>query len=413
MAGKRIQIASWCLFDFANSSFTTVIVTAIFAVYFSDVIAADSNLGAGPTLWNLCLLVSNLVIILTAPVVGALCDGAGKRKPALLISFLVCIVATASLFWAGPGTVVLAMLLFSTANIAFATGENLIASFLPLLVPSERIGWLSSMGWAIGYAGGLAALGLCMLVMNHTDLGVPGTNLAVALFFLIGGIPTFLFITETKPRENEQATTPPLEAARKRLMDTWRLRHRHATLFRFLLAHVVFTIGIYGVIGFGGIYGRELFGMSQRTIIAVFMCSQVTAASGSLLSGFLCTRLGSRSACKISLIVWIIAGSGAGLATTEGHYWFIALIAGFAMGLSLPSARAIVGELSPPEKSAEFFGFWGLTGRLAAICAPLGNLVFSGLAGGLRGGLWFFTSTFVVGLALLVRAFREVPSARQ
>ncbi len=410
---NRLQLTSWCLFDFANSSFTTVIITAIFAVYFSDVIAGSSSNLSGTTLWNLCLLVSNVAIILTAPIIGALADSQGRRKSYLFISYLICIVGTAALFWVGPGDVLVAMVVVSIANMAFATGENLIASFLPLLVRAERIGWLSSVGWATGYAGGLAALLICAAVMDKTNLGVPGTNLVVAAFFFIGGLPAFLFIKEIPIRKAASGAASTLTTVLARLRHTLRHPGEHADLARFLVAHTIFSMGVYGVIGFGGIYGRELFGMSQSTIIQVFMASQFSAAAGSLLSSYLCGRIGAMRSCAASLVIWIIVGCSATVANSEGQYWVIAMVAGFAMGLSLPSARAVVGELAPTDRTAEFFGYWGLTARLAAIGAPTGNLICSELTGTLRGGLWFFTAMFAIGLLILVQPLRAAPATRQ
>ena len=163
---RRFQILSWCLFDFANSSFTTVIVTVVFSVYFVEVIAEDDG---GPQLWNIALIISNLAIVLSAPIVGAMADSTRKKMP-LGISYVICVVCTAGLFFTGAGAWLPAIILFIVANIAYATGENLVAGFLPDLAEKEEMGRISAFGWALGYGGGLIALAICLpLAMTKRD----------------------------------------------------------------------------------------------------------------------------------------------------------------------------------------------------------------------------------------------------
>lgn len=395
---KRLQIGSWCLFDFANSSFTTVIITAVYSVYFKSVVAREQD---GESLWAIALLISNVAILFSAPLVGAMADQSSGKKRFLFASYLVCIACTAGLFLAGPELWWLAVVLVICANFAFATGENLIAGFLPQLSSPENMGRISAYGWATGYCGGLLALIICLpLAMSGH---VRASTLVVALFFLVAGIPTFIWLRE--PRE--EALRPKLGAMLRlglgQVASTLKARHRHRQFFRFLSAYTIFNVGIYGVIGFAGIYAEEIFDMNQQEIVKVFIATQITALIGALTSGWLTRRYNCVAVVLATLILWTMAGIMGMLAQNSTQFWVLALTAGLAMGSSLPAARAIVARFSPPGQSAEFFGFWGLCARAAAILSNLGFLVIYQATNNLRATIGYFTATFVVGIFLLLR----------
>lgn len=398
---KRRQIFSWCLFDFANSSFTTVIVTVVFAVYFKDVIAKDAG---GATLWAVCGLVSNLAILVSAPVVGAMADRSSGKKRFLFLSYIVCVACTAGLFFTGPGVVIPAMILFVIANFAFATGENIVAGFLPDLAEPEEMGRVSSWGWAIGYAGGLLALFLCLpLALSKDDTAIRGTNLVVAGFFLLGGLPTFLWVREPRSRAAPARFAELARAGLAQVRHTLHARREHVQLFRFLLAYTVFNIGIYGVIAFAGIYAESLFDMELDEIITVFIVTQVAAGLGALASGPATRRFDCTRTVAMTLVVWTAAGVLGLLAGGRAAFWILAILAGLAMGSSLPTARAAIGRFAPEAQSAEIFGFWGLCARGAAILSHGGFLAVHAATGSLRATIAYFTASFVVGLVLLWR----------
>ncbi|MEZ6197811.1 MAG: MFS transporter [Planctomycetota bacterium] len=403
----RREIISWCLFDFANSPFTTVIITVVYAVYFSKVVATES----GAELWAAALAVSNFLIILSAPVIGALADRLRRKKRFLFASYLVCIVATAALFFMKTGDVVGAMLLVVVANTAFATGENLIGGFLPEIARPAEIPRISALGWAVGYVGGLFALGVSLwLASFESDVLTRSVCLVVAAVFLIGGAPTFLFVRERHEGEALGPIGNPIRTGFAEVIRTWKRRASMPQLFHFLAAYLVFSIGIYGVIGFAGIYGENLFGLKQVDIIGVFIVLQFVAAAGALAAGRIARNLGVLRTLELTLFLWIAGGSLALFTSSPAAYWAIAILAGFAIGASLPTSRAAVALLTPARMEAEVFGFWGLYTRIAAALAPAGNFVllratrpFLGEPQNLRAGIVYFVAAFVVGLVLLRR----------
>ena len=410
---RRRQIASWCLFDFANSSFTTVIVTVVFAAYFDGVIAGDSV--DGSRMWSVALAISNLVIVFTAPIVGAMADSSRKKTP-LFVSYVLCCLCTAGLFFTGEGAWLPAMMLFVLANIAFATGENLIAGFLPDLADGRAMAKISAYGWATGYVGGLIALLICLaLAKTKDDTFIRATNLVVAVFFAVGGLPTFLYIREKRRRSSTPKLSVVAHDGLRRLRSTWRDRNRHRQLFRFLLAYLFFNIGIYGVIGFAGIFAQRLFGMSQEETIQMFIATQVIAALGAMVTAPVAARIGGVRTVGATLIVWIVGGSLALIVRDKAGFYIVAFLAGFGIGSTLPASRAVIGNFAPKGRGAEFFGFWGVCARAAAALSPAGNFLAIGLTKSLgysrdvqlRSGIAWFVLSFVIGLVLLLRVDEE------
>lgn len=408
---RRREIAAWALFDFANSSFTTVVTTVVFGVYFSKVICDDRSVAEGAALWSRCAAISNLFILLTAPLVGAIADRARGKKRFLFASYVLCVGATAALFFCRSGDIALAMSLYVAANIAFSTGENLVAGFLPDLAKAEDMGRISSLGWASGYAGGLASLAFCLplaLAKNadgsSNDMAIRATNLVVAAFFLAGGLPTFLFVRERGKRGVEAPLGAAFFQGFRQLSRTWRERRKHRQMGRFLLAYVVFNIGIYGVINFAGIYAEQLYRFEMDAVIKIFMVTQLTAGAGALLAGRVSAKYGCARTLGWTLWLWVACCIPVLVSRHPAAYWITALFAGLAMGSSLPSARALVGRFTPAGRGGEFFGLWGQFARLAVIVGSLGHeLVLRASGNRLEAGILFFGATFIVGRLLLTR----------
>ncbi len=395
----RRAVISWCLFDFGNSSFTTVIITSVFNVHFVEKIATEG----GTSLWSMGLVISNLLVILTAPLVGAIADYSGRKMLFLKASFVACIVATAALSFLGAGDVWPALVLLIVANTAFASGENLVAAFLPDLVSARDIPKVSAWGWGVGYVGGLVALFLCMGAIDvwGEEKGAGLSGIIVALFFLAGGLPTFVFV-----KEKVCFSLPLHEAVRRGLSEvvqTGRNASRLPDLFRFFAAALVLQVGIYGVIQFAGIYGAKLVGLDQSAIIKVLLFSQFTAFAGAMSSGWMAARLGGTRWIGVCCGLWLVAALLLLLKSDATGFWMAALLAGFAMGSSLATIRSTVALLTPRGRGGEIFGFWGVFGRFAAIIAPGGNVVLLWLSGGrLEAGIIFFACCFVAAYFLLL-----------
>ena len=396
---RRREIFGWAMFDFANSSYTTVIVTVAFSVYFTTLVAPG---GRGDWLWGVGVMISNLIVLVAAPVVGALADGSGRKKQFLAGAWLVCVAGTAALWFAVPGAVVLALALFVLSNTAYAMGETLVGGFLPEISTPKNVGRISGLGWGLGYFGGLA----CLLLIRPLMAGdfVPA-NLAslrlvwplTAAFFFVAGIPTFVFLRERARRVEHASLAHFAAEGFRRLRATARSIGRFSELVKFLSFFFIYCCGLMTVITFAGIYSRKTLAFSANELIVLFLVLQIFSAAGALGGGPLQDRLGSRRTLQWILVLWILVCLGGAAATTKTAFWFVAMAAGLGIGSLQAASRGLVGLFSPKDKSGEFFGFWGLAMRGAY---ALGPFIFGSVSlttGSQRVAVLITAGFFIVG----------------
>lgn len=392
------------MYDFANSGYTTVVITAVFNAYFVAEVAGNA---AWATLaWTLALAVSYLAIIVTAPAIGAYADANANKKKLLAITTTGCVLCTAGLALVGPGEIAFAVVLIVLSNYFFGTGENLIAAFLPEIAAEESMGKVSGWGWALGYCGGLVALGLCLAYVSSAqarDLPpshfVPVAMLITAALFAAASAPTFLFLRERAVASHAQGG---VRAAALRLKETLQHAGRYTDMRRFLVCVVFYQAGIQAVVVLAAIYAQQAMGFTTRGTIGLILVVNVTAAIGAFAFGHVQDRLGHVPTLALTLIGWIAAVVLAYVAQSATVFWLAANLVGVCLGSSQSAGRALVGYLSPPSRAAEFFGLWGLAVKLSAVLGPITYGFTTWLSGGdhrlaiLLTGLYF-----VIGLVLI------------
>jgi len=395
----RREIWSWAMFDFANSSYTTIVVTVAFGVYFTRLVATGRS---GDFLWGLGLLLGNLIVLLLSPVVGAIADDSGRKKLFLAGTYATCVLGTALLYFATPGRVGLALFFFVLSFVGFSFGENLAAAFLPEISTPATIGRISGLGWGLGYFGGLLCLVLVRPLIRggYTLENLPNlrlTWLVTALFFLVAALPTFLILRERAPRGTGTAMEY-VRAGFRRLAETGRSIRHFSELVKFLSVFFVYSMGLTSVIAFAGIFAVNTLGFTPDEQIVLFIALQLTSAGGAFLFGFLQDRLSAARSIQIALVLWILVCAGTYLCHTKGLFWIIALIAGLGIGSLQSVSRGLVGLFSPVEKSGEFFGFWGLAGKGAYMLGPPIFGAISSATGSQRTAMLSTAVFFVVGL---------------
>jgi len=406
------------MYDFANSGYTTVVLTAVFNTYFVAVVAGvDSGYrsGTGTFLWSLVLAVANAVVLFSAPVLGAIADRRANKKRLLVITTSGCVVCTALLATVGSGEVLLASVLVILATIMFASGENLIAAFLTELAPPHEMGRVSGYGWGLGYVGGMLVLGLCLIYVSWAQQSghiatqyVPVTMCITALAFALASLPTFLWLRERAVPQSTQFSPAPyyitIVTALRNVVSTCRDAARFTDLFRFLAALAVYTSGIHTVIILAAVYAQEAMGFNTKDILAMILVVNITAATGALIFGYVQDRVGSLRTLKLTLVIWIAAVVVAYFAQGRFSFWVAANLVGVALGSSQSAGRALIGQFAPPAQSAEIFGLWGLAVKLAAIVGPLcyGAIVYIS-GGNHRVAIVSTLVFFVIGLIMLWR----------
>ena len=395
------EVWAWSMYDFANSAYTTVVITAVFGAYFVGAVAAGAPWATFA--WTAALSVSYAAILVTAPLVGAWADARAAKKKLLLWSTIGCVLFTAALFFASPGALALALVLVAVSNYFFGTGENLIAAFLPELADSRAMGRVSGWGWSFGYVGGLAALGLCLAYITWAQGAgepassfVPVTMLITAVFFALAATPTFLFLRE------RAVPQPQTGNPWSRVKETIRHSALYRDLRRFLVCVLFYQAGITAVVSLAAIYAEQAMKFTTQQTILLILVVNVTAAIGAFGFGYLQDAIGHVRAVALTLVGWIAMVVIAGTSETAFSFWIAANIAGLCMGSSQAAARAIVGYLAPPQRLAEFFGLWGLAVKAASIFGPLTYGAVTWIfAGNHRLGIFAVGVYFVIGLLLL------------
>ncbi|MEZ5616136.1 MAG: MFS transporter [Rhodocyclaceae bacterium] len=399
------EVWAWAMYDFANSGYTTVVITAVFNAYFVAVVAQRAPWAT--LAWTATLAVSYALIVLTAPLIGAWADARAAKKRLLAFTTVGCVTFTAALYFTGPGTLAVAMACVIASNYFFGTGENLIAAFLPELAKSRAMGRVSGWGWSLGYLGGLLSLGACLAWLSQaraagreTAQAVPETMLITAALFAVASLPTFLFLRE---RAVPQAPADGVvHAAWARLAATLHHARRFRDLWRFLVCTLFYQAGIAAVITLAAIYAQEAMKFTTQDTLVLILVVNLTAACGAFGFGYLQDRVGHVRAIALTLCGWILMVTLAYLAQGAALFWVAANIAGLCMGASQSAGRAMVGYLAPPSRLAEFFGLWGLAVKLASIFGPLTYGLANWLSGGdHRQAILITGSYFVAGLALL------------
>ena len=364
---RRREIFGWCCYDFANSAFITVVITVVYGPYFTGVVAA--GWAGANTLWSVILASSQVVVMVFGPALGVLADVTGSKKKFLLSMMWVCSAATAALWLTGPGTVALAAGLVIVAYAAFSFGENFCASFLSELSTPANCGRISGYGWSFGYLGGLGALGLAMLVLSVSPDGVRWVFVVTALFMVAATLPVLLLLRERKQPESHVARWWQLgwESVLRAARDL----PQHRDLLRFFWAFLLYMSGLGAVVAFAAIYSVEVLGFTTGENLVLFASLQISSALGALAFGWWQDRAGSVNMLTAALLLWCLVAVGAYFCQTKEMFFLVGNVAGLAIGSCQAGSRAVVSLLSPRERAAEFFGFWGVFGKLAAVVGPL------------------------------------------
>ncbi len=399
------EVWAWAFYDFANSGYTTVVITAVFNAYFVAVVAGGAPWAT--FVWTASLAASYALIVLTAPLIGAYADARAAKKRLLLFTTAGCVVFTAGLALVGRGDLALGVALVILSNFFFGSGENLIAAFLPELARGEALGKVSGWGWSLGYFGGLVALGACLAYVDHAQAQgatatefVPVAMLITAALFALASLPAFIFLRERA--QPVAGAAYRVRSAFARIAETLRHARRYVDLWRFLVCVVFYQAGIQTVVALAAVYAQEVMGFTTRDTLTLILVVNLTAAAGAFAFGHVQDRIGHVRTLVFTLIGWLVAVVLACMAEGVTTFWVVANLVGVCLGSSQSAGRALVGYLSPPARSAEFFGLWGLAVKLSAILGPVTYGLVTWITHGNHRLAMLVTGVFfVVGIGLL------------
>ena len=405
------EVFGWAMYDFANSGYTTVVLTAVFNAYFVGVVAGNASWATFA--WTLTLAASSAIVMLTMPMIGAYADLRAAKKRLLVLSTLGCVAATAALAWAGPGDLALAVVAVIVSNLFYAYGEALIAAFLPELAQRDALGRVSGWGWSFGYFGGMLTLGLSLDYViwaqaqgQQAAQFVPVTMLITAGVYLLAALVTFALLKERAVPQPRAAVAGAngLRASFARLASTWRDAKRYRDFVWLMATALAYQAGISVVIALAAVYAEQVLGFQQaQTMMLVFLVN-VAAAAGAFAFGYWQDRIGHRPALAVTLWGWVVMTVLAFLAQTATLFWIAAVFAGLCMGSSQSAGRALAALFAPESQRAEFFGLWTFATRLSVIVGPLTyGLITLLTAGNHRAAILSTGVFFLAGLVLLRR----------
>ena len=402
------EVFAWAMYDFANSGYTTVVLTAVFNAYFVSVVAGNAPWAT--LAWTLALAVASALAMLTAPAIGAWADAHGSKKRALFASTIGCVLGTLALAWAQPGTVAVAVVAVVVSNYFFSIGEGLVAAFLPELAPQASLGRVSGWGWSFGYFGGMLTLGLCLwIVLGAQAQGLPATDfvpttmLVTAAVFAVASVPTFALLKE-RARVSGPASGGERRGALARLARTWRESARFVDFRRLLVCGTFYQAGIAVVIALAAVYAEQVMGFRQAQTMTLVFLVNLASAAGAFVFGYAEDRIGHKRGLAWTLVGWIAMVAIVAAGESAAGFWLGATIAGLCMGASQSCGRAMVGAMAPGARRAEFYGLWTFAVRLAAIVGPVTyGLVTWATLGNHRMSIAITGLFFVAGLLELSR----------
>jgi UMF1 family MFS transporter len=408
---RKREVFGWAMYDFANSGYTTVVITAVFAAYFVGGVAQGAAWATFA--WTAALSASYALVMVSMPAIGAWADRHGAKKRVLVMATAGCVVATAALAltpqFTGANAVVLAMVMVIVSNTFYSYGESLTGAFLPELATPEGMGKMSGWGWGFGYVGGMLTLGVCLAYVLWSQARglpashfVPVTMLITAVVYGLAACVTFALLPERAQPQPDRAP----EGAWTQLRKTFREARSYRDFMGVLACTVCYQAGVAVAITLAAIYAEQVIGfLPQETMVLIFVLN-LAAAVGAFAFGYLQDRIGHRLALAITLVAWIAVCVIAASVTTKGGFWWAATIAGLSMGSSQSAGRAMTGYLAPSERSAEFFGLWSFATRLASIVGPLSYGAITWATGGNQRVAILATAAFFVGGLLLLLPIR-------
>ncbi len=420
MSVQKREIFGWAMYDFANSAFATTILAVIFNQYFATVVAGGEK-GVqffgfhlhGASFFTFSVALSMVISAVLAPFLGAVADASASKKRFLVVFCYLAILSTGFLYFVREGNYWRGAIFFIIANIGFAGGNVYYNAFLPEISTDENIGRISGLGWALGYIGGGALLGINLIMLKYPDwLGFPAGYftvqdcfLSVALWWWVFSLPTFLFLKERARKSSPTFRRSHFREGYQRLRQTFRRIKTFRELTKFLVAYLIYNDGIETVIIMASIFGAEVLGMETGEIILFFLMIQGIAFFGSLIFGFLADMIGNKKAVIISLAVWsliVIWAFRLGIIwDPKTEYWILGALAGIVMGGSQAASRSLQGIFTPDANSAEFFGFFAVSGKFASVFGPLIYGILIAITGSVRSGILSVLFFFVVGMAIL------------
>jgi UMF1 family MFS transporter len=400
---------AWAMYDWANSAVQCTIITAVFPIYFASVAGADLPPAVATERFATATTLALVIVAVMAPILGAYADYAGAKKRLLAVFLAIGVSATAAMFFITRGEWQFAALLFIIVNIGVSASFVFYDSLLPHIAGPDEMDRVSSAGYALGYVGGglLLAINLAWILkpalFGLGDAGVASrlSFLSVAVWWLVFSIPMFRRVPEPAVRpQNLHGHGGPIVASVRQLVFTLRDLRRYRQAFLMLVAFLIYNDGIGTMIRMAGPYGKEI-GLPENALITAFVMVQFVGIPFAFAFGWLAGRIGAKTSIFVALIVYVAISIVAYYMTTVWQFFLLSFLVATVQGGSQALSRSLFASMIPPEKSSEFFGFFGVFEKFAGIVGPALFAITVRATGSSRNAILSVIAFFVVGAALL------------
>ncbi len=399
------------MYDFANSAYTTLIVTFIYSIYFVSAIAPDKIYGTA--LWSRGVTLTALLAAFLSPVLGALADHGNAQKTFLFISTVIGTAGSAMLWFVKPGQVYQALIWFVLSNLVFELGMVFYNAFLPDISSEKNIGRISGIGWGVGYIGGLLAMFVAMAgfinpeipwfgLSRESGANIRATCILVALWYGLFSIPLFILVkSKSCTSQKNSGKAAIVRAAFTDLKATLKDIRSYREIVKLLIARMIYNDGLVTIFAFGGIYAAGTFGFSFKEIMIFGIVLNLAAGTGALIMGIFDDKLGGKTTIQISNIILILAVVLAVCAPGKAMFWAAGILVGFFAGPNQSASRSLLGRFVPREKENQFFGFFAFSGKLTAFFGPLFLGILTQIFNSQRAGVAVLAVFFGIGSLIL------------
>jgi len=415
----RRKVAAWCLYDWANSSFPAIITTFVFATYFTQAVAPDPVTGTAR--WGHTLAFAGFVLAVMSPILGAAADLAGQRRGWLGAFTAIAVAATAGLWFVRPvpEDMMLALVLFAIATIAFETGAVFYNALLPSIAPRSHLGRVSGWGWGAGYVGGIVCLSLLLVGFVQAEQPWFGLDKAAAEHVRVAGPFAALwwavFALPLLLMAREPGTGLGIGRALVRglgeVIETLRHLPRHRDIGWFMLAHMLYADGLNTLFAFGAIYAAGSFGMDTTEVILFGIALNLTAGAGAFAFAWVDDRSGPKRTIVIALTALTAVSAALLLIESKAMFWVLGMLLGAFFGPVQAASRSYVARVAPVEMQAQMFGLFALSGRATAFLGPAILATVAEAMQSQRAGMATILIFFLSGLAVLILKAPEAPRA--
>lgn len=399
---KKI-INSWALYHWAENAFGTSVMVAILPVYYSQVAASSLTANQATVYWGYTNTIGLIIVALLAPMLGTIANLFGIRKKLLTIFAAIAILTSATLYFVKTGDWLMASVIFIVSSISFAIADVFHDSFLPHVAKPQDIDRVSSRGFAFGYFGGGVILAINVAIiqlMSDKGLAARLTFITAAVWWAVFTVPLILNVKE--PQKTGEVQGNAVKAGLRELSKTFHSIKRYRQLTKFLIAFLIYNDGIYTIFKMATIYGAEL-GLNQNTLIGALLLGLIIGVPSVIFFGWLAKHIGAKKCIYICLFGYALISIGGYFISKPIDFWILGAAVGIVMGGAQALSRSYFGSMVPKAKTAEFFGFYGMSSRLGGFLGPLLFAVVGQITGNSRYSIVAIVIFFIVGAILLTR----------